>query len=101
VTRFEYVSRIARKPHQCSGDGAKHPGHAEGCTGSINPGDLYIENLDEAPAYQAGTRHTMACAERFFGVDVDLERAARAPRCTRCGGPVDAASRCEDCGRLT
>lgn len=43
----------------------------------INPGDFYIELMDSAPAYQSGTRHSLACAEEFIGVDIELEKVAR------------------------
>lgn len=98
----EYNSRIARKPWECRGNGAHRDrhAHAEGCTGTIKPGELCIELLDETPAYHSGPRCCLACAERFHGIDIALEIAARAPLCSKCESPIDAAGRCEECGAL-
>ncbi len=96
----EVISRRARKEWPCAGDGATTPKRAEGCTGAIPAGDLYIENLDSTPAYQSGTRHCLACAERFLGVDVQLVVESRAKGCKDCGGRIDEAGRCEACGAV-
>lgn len=50
---------------------------SSGCTGKIKPGELYIENMDSAPAYSSGTRYCVPCAEQEFGVDPALVAAER------------------------
>lgn len=65
------VLRQARKEWTCEGDGAAHPTHAPDCPGSIRGGDQYVECLWEASAYQSGSRHTIACAVAFYGVEVE------------------------------
>lgn len=62
------IERTARKEWACEGNGAASPEHAPECPGVIHSGDRYAECLWSAPAYQSGTRHTMACAVAFYGV---------------------------------
>lgn len=73
------VDRRARKAHECRGVGrpSAGPRHAEGCDGQIKPGDLYIENLDSASAYESGTRYSLACAREMFDLDTEVIVAAR------------------------
>lgn len=63
--------RTARKEWECAGDGkAHHPNHASACPRVIHPGEDYLEYLGDAPAYQSGTRHSLACAVAFYGVTI-------------------------------
>lgn len=77
MSQMEYESRIARKRWECHGSGGRPCQHAEGCTEHIEPGDICIELLDEAPAYHSGPRICLACAEAFHGIDSELVRADR------------------------
>ena len=43
---------------------------AEGCTPVIDKGDIYLEYLGEAAAYESGTRYCAACALKHWPADV-------------------------------
>lgn len=45
----------------------RHHDPAGGCLGDIAPGDLYIEDSNDAPAYQAGIRFCLPCGLRLWG----------------------------------
>lgn len=68
-------ARRAAKQHQCHLFG--EDGQSRDCTEFINAGDLYVENLDSAPAYHSGTRYCVPCAVKEFGVDPMLLEAER------------------------
>jgi hypothetical protein len=70
---METLVRRARKRYDCVGSGGADPKHAEGCPRVIEPGDEYVEYFGEAPAYQSGSRHTLACGMEFLGVGDDGE----------------------------
>lgn len=78
-TESALIDRRARKAHACRGIGRLTDGsqHAEGCDGQIEPGDLYIENLDNAAAYESGTRYSLACARELFDLDTEVIVEAR------------------------
>ena len=63
------IERTARKHYSCVGSGSRdivrYP-HASDCPQSINPGERYVEFLGESPAYESGSRHTLACARRYL-----------------------------------
>jgi len=61
--------RTARKSHMCAGDGSASHRHAEDCPRRIVPGTKYIECFWSTPAFQSGTRVSMACAVTFYGVE--------------------------------
>lgn len=74
------IERTARKRWPCAGDGRPTaPHHAEGCPGHIEPGEPYVECLDNAPSYQSGSRHHALCSKEFYGflVEGDLSGASR------------------------
>jgi hypothetical protein len=70
----ELRSRRAAKQHECflheNAFTLVEP--SADCTGIIEPGDLYIENMDGAAAYQSGTRYCVPCAVEQFGIDPGL-----------------------------
>jgi hypothetical protein len=44
-----------------------NPEYQDGCQGVIKPGDVHIEYLGEAPAYQSGTRYCQRCGIKAWG----------------------------------
>lgn len=60
------IIRKARKDWRCWGDGASKANHAPGCSTQILKGQKYVEYVGETPAYQSGSRHSMACAAAFL-----------------------------------
>jgi hypothetical protein len=62
------VVRRARKSHRCEGDGSAADGgrHADGCAGTIEPGEQYLEVLWSAPAYAAGGHVCERCARAYY-----------------------------------
>jgi hypothetical protein len=61
--------RTARKTHRCNGDGSASHRHAVDCAREIQPGEQYVECFWDTPAYQSGSRVSMACARAFYGVE--------------------------------
>lgn len=62
------VIRVARKAHECCnrhGPTSRWNGEPvpESHTDTILPGEVYVEYVGEAAAYQAGTRYCRGCAE--------------------------------------
>lgn len=60
------IQRVARKRHECVGDGSSERRHADDCPRVIEPGMDYVEYYDNAPAYQSGDRITLACLRRWW-----------------------------------
>lgn len=56
------VYRTARKTYRCHGNG---PRNSAGCTGTIKPGDPYIEYTGDVPAYTRGSAVCLPCALAF------------------------------------
>jgi hypothetical protein len=56
------IYRTARKRYRCTGNG---PTNSPGCTGTIAPGDHYVEYVGDVPAYQRGSTVCMPCALAF------------------------------------
>jgi hypothetical protein len=68
LSRCDAIKRRARKTWACICANPDGPNYLESCTRRpIFPGDIYIENMDFAAAYQSGSRYHLACWDAHWG----------------------------------
>lgn len=72
------IVRVARKGHPCDGDGSSSRRHADNCSRTIWRGDQYVEYVGATPAYQSGSRHSLACAHAFYAAPADARSSFEA-----------------------
>jgi hypothetical protein len=60
------ILRTARKRHVCCQGGGDRSHAPADCTGTIRPGERYVEYVGEAPAYSSGHAYCLPCHRHFW-----------------------------------